>query len=723
MIFSQKLAIVIVGLTLAIQGASEVSASDRPAHLVKSVSSISTFELAQAIKSNQTLTPQQISLRAKQITVGIDGQGTGSGVIVGQSGKTYTVLTNWHVVEKPGQYTVQTPDGRSYAADYNAVKRLPNVDLAMIQFNTDQNYQIAEVGNSDEASEGQDVFYAGYPGSLREESDRFYRFFTVSIVAVLPTPTEKGYSLVYDGEALTGMSGGPVLDRNGFLIGIHGQAFIDPRTGSSSIYAVPINTYKQLAQKAQGATATATAPQQTTTNAAGSSTPSTTKPETPPKQPATTAAGSSIPSTTKPETPPKQPATTAAGSSIPSTTKPETPPKQPATTAAGSSTPSTTKPETPPKQPATTAAGTGSSTTTTSPQAQATTPPSNSANNSQSSTTNNNPSSSVTTQKPSETPANNNAGDSEQVAINNSGNSGSIPTFSKPSGNQALSNPSSTPNWTPAPSNPSTPVQPQEIAPTGQPQEIGSTGQPQGIAPTGQPQGIAPTPNLAPSNTSNNLNVNDGDSFLISSATGMDYRPIRDLLAQEKWQEADLATNQLLDAIVQIARSQTSGEFINVQQVSALACIDLSTLDRIWSQYSNGRFGFRPQQQVWTSLAGTGNYSTDQWRNFATQVGWKKGDVAKSTGYLLYDQLTFNPTKAPPGHLPWWFGYEEDYQNLIKYMFSHCSFDLEVEKQKAAAAAEAEKNKKPQHSKTKPGAENKQPNANPTPNTEEQQQP
>ena len=59
----------------------------------------------------QALTSQQINARAKEFTVRIDGQSNGSGAIVARNGNTYTVLTNWHVVEESGQYTVQTSDG------------------------------------------------------------------------------------------------------------------------------------------------------------------------------------------------------------------------------------------------------------------------------------------------------------------------------------------------------------------------------------------------------------------------------------------------------------------------------------------------------------------------------------------------------------------------------------------------------------------------------------
>jgi S1-C subfamily serine protease len=739
MSFSQKLALVIVGMAVITQGAPRVSASDRYDR------GFASWQLAQAPATTKSLTPQQISLRAKQVTVRIDGQGTGSGVIIGQSGQSYTVLTNWHVVESPGEYTVQTPDGRTYAANYNAVKRLPGVDLAIIQFNTDQNYQIAEIGNSDAASEGMSIYYAGYPGSLRDESDRFYRFFPVSIVAVLPTPTENGYSLVYNGEALTGMSGGPVLDQNGFLIGIHGQAFIDPRTGSPSVYAVPINTYKQLAQKAQSAGTTAATPQapattastptatpqKPTTTASGTPASDTNKPATTPQKPTTTASGTPASDTNKPATTPQKPTTTASGTPASDTNKPATTPQKPTTTASGTPASDTNKPATTPQKPTATASGGNENTPSSNSNNTTAANPQNTEEDSSNSDPFNNPqipidtnsSGSATIEKPkNETPPSNNTGNNREVVIDPPGG---IPTFSSSNTNQTPTNSAPTQATNQTPTN-SAPTQATNQTPTNSAPTQATNQTPTNSAPTQNwtqvPSNASPAPNWnqLPSNpaqapvsnsnpnstTETTSNVDNSDSLLISSVTGIDYRPLRDLLLQKKWQEADLVTGQLFDSLVLLARTRNSSEFIDPKQVSELACLDISTMNQLWEQSSEGHFGFRQQQQIWTSLATPGNYSTDQWRGFATQLGWKQGDVAKSTGYLLYDQLKFDPVRAPVGHLPWWFGYQEDYQTLIKYMFSHCSFDPNIERQKleaAAAEAEAEKTKKPGQSKTKPG--------------------
>ncbi len=197
-------------------------------------------------QSASGITPQQINRRVKQFTVRIDGASNGSGVIVEQSDNTYTVLTNWHVVQEAGNYTIQTSDGRQHQVNYQQVEQLPGVDLALVKFASEENYQTAKFGDSDYLNEGQGVHLAGYPGVI-VNNDRIYRFYNLNVVSLLDTPTEEGYSVLYEGDTISGMSGSPLLDGKGNLVGIHGLYRVeDPKIRKGSSYAIPINTYKEL---------------------------------------------------------------------------------------------------------------------------------------------------------------------------------------------------------------------------------------------------------------------------------------------------------------------------------------------------------------------------------------------------------------------------------------------------------------------------------------------
>ena len=197
------------------------------------------------------LAPEEISALAKPITVRIDGVNQGSGVIVGKADNVYAVVTNWHVVRVVGNYTIQTADGEKHAVDYTQTQEFPNsTDLAIVKFTSDNDYEVATLGDSEDLGEGQTIHLAGYPGSgqIAGESDRFYRFNSLSINAILPDNREGGYSLAYGGENFSGMSGSPILDSNGDVVGINGTAYVDADGKARSNYAIPIDTYKELVE-------------------------------------------------------------------------------------------------------------------------------------------------------------------------------------------------------------------------------------------------------------------------------------------------------------------------------------------------------------------------------------------------------------------------------------------------------------------------------------------
>ncbi|MFN6567807.1 serine protease [Dendronalium sp. ChiSLP03b] len=173
-----------------------------------------------------TLTAQDVSNIAKQITVVISGPKLGSGVIIHQQGDTYSVLTNGHVVDEAGTYTVQTRDRSTYEVKSNLVQRLPGVDLAVLKFTSSKKYNIATIGNSDAATEGTTVYVSGAPEPVQGIEARTVLVLRGEIVGTNSQPQE-GYVLIYNNNTHRGMSGGPVLDENGHLIGIHGRGARD----------------------------------------------------------------------------------------------------------------------------------------------------------------------------------------------------------------------------------------------------------------------------------------------------------------------------------------------------------------------------------------------------------------------------------------------------------------------------------------------------------------
>ena len=207
------------------------------------------------------LSSGQVAKIAKQITVLIDSSAPGSGVIVKRSGNTYTVLTAAHVVTSKNKAEIVTPDGKRYQLNYSTVKPLPGVDLATFQFTSSNNYPVAKIGNSDQSPEGTITYVAGFPKAKASSiSSSIYNFTDGKITANASRPLKDGYALLYSNLTLPGMSGGPVFNEKGELIGVHGRgdeadietSKINPEIAyvkSGFNLGIPINTFLRLSAK------------------------------------------------------------------------------------------------------------------------------------------------------------------------------------------------------------------------------------------------------------------------------------------------------------------------------------------------------------------------------------------------------------------------------------------------------------------------------------------
>ncbi len=193
---------------------------------------------------------------AAKITVRIETENNnGSGVIIAQNGNIYYVATATHVVQQKAKYEVVTPDGKRYPVDYGKVKSFPGVDLAVLQFSSPETYPVATLAEYKlKHNERQWVFLSGWPGV--QPGNSFQREFTAGLafsearrsVAVKEAASlANGYELVYTNWSKGGMSGGPVLDTQGRVIGIHAAIEADMLGYSLGL---PIRTLVGLASQA-----------------------------------------------------------------------------------------------------------------------------------------------------------------------------------------------------------------------------------------------------------------------------------------------------------------------------------------------------------------------------------------------------------------------------------------------------------------------------------------
>ncbi|HIK04961.1 MAG TPA: tetratricopeptide repeat protein [Trichormus sp. M33_DOE_039] len=236
----------------------------------------------------------ELEQKAKQITVRIDSSnnGNGSGVIIAKEGDIYTVLTAAHVFSKNEDdqklceectYTITAPDGKRYPVDKSNIKLETGVDLAVVKFTSTVEYEVATLAKYN-YNQDDYVLTAGYPrlrgkspwrltmgriydkesGLISVRSADYQNLQSSGLSQLkLPFSLTGGYELVYSSITFGGMSGGPVLDTQGRVIGIHGRAegevAIDEKKGDfgssggmvqlGNSLGIPVSTFLAMATR------------------------------------------------------------------------------------------------------------------------------------------------------------------------------------------------------------------------------------------------------------------------------------------------------------------------------------------------------------------------------------------------------------------------------------------------------------------------------------------
>ncbi|NDJ22144.1 trypsin-like serine protease [Nostoc sp. B(2019)] len=162
--------------------------------------------------------------QAQSITVKVlSADFLGSGILLQKQGSVYTVLTNAHVLQAgDAPYRIQTPDGSIHTANLSKGLNFGKNDLALLQFqSTGTIYAVASLGSP--PSVGDEVFVAGFRAAEEESQYKDFAFTKGKISLVLPKPLEGGYQLGYTNNLEKGMSGGPLLNRRGEVVGVNGM--------------------------------------------------------------------------------------------------------------------------------------------------------------------------------------------------------------------------------------------------------------------------------------------------------------------------------------------------------------------------------------------------------------------------------------------------------------------------------------------------------------------
>ena len=162
-----------------------------------------------------------------------DGLSCGTGCIIDKRG---IILTSAHVIEDENCVIVTMSNGQNYKA--RVLKRFgDNRDIALLKIDTATDLKTVKLGNSEKIKVGQKVLAIGNPFG-------FSGTLTQGIISRIDYVKNR---IQTDAAINPGSSGGPLLNKNGEIIGIN-QAIYNPDNNISNIgigFAIPINIVKE----------------------------------------------------------------------------------------------------------------------------------------------------------------------------------------------------------------------------------------------------------------------------------------------------------------------------------------------------------------------------------------------------------------------------------------------------------------------------------------------
>lgn len=201
--------------------------------LYKKVSSSVVFIDIESLDYSEVLFSQQVNKE----------ESLGSGVLVSEEGYIWTAA---HVIQSAEKITVEFKDGDVYEAE--VITSDPNADVALIKVINGfeiKDKTVAEIGNSDNAEVGDNVFIIGAPYGLKQSISRGIisgKF----VPEKMSSAFEKVEFMQTDASINPGNSGGPMFNMKGEVIGIASSIYTKSGGFDGIGFSVTSNTASKL---------------------------------------------------------------------------------------------------------------------------------------------------------------------------------------------------------------------------------------------------------------------------------------------------------------------------------------------------------------------------------------------------------------------------------------------------------------------------------------------
>ena len=126
--------------------------------------------------------------------------------------------------------------------------------------------------------------------------------------------------------------------------------------------------------------------------------------------------------------------------------------------------------------------------------------------------------------------------------------------------------------------------------------------------------------------------------FTTPSSVGINYAPLQKHLLSQSFEEADRFTSAILRKLA--GEGAENRGYVYFSEVKSIPDLDLTTIDRLWTAFSQGKFGFSKQACLLKALNGS-------YEMLWPRIGWKKDGI-----WTRYPGSFNWSIDAPEGHMP-----------------------------------------------------------------------